>query len=93
MLEKYTFDTFVSGECNKYALFLSRLVAERPGMYNPLLIYGDSGLGKTHLLHAIYNYAKTHDPSNRIHLLSCNELVDLYIAAIDADLIEQWAEY
>ncbi len=54
---KYTFDNFISGESNKFAKAIGLAVAEKPGaMYNPLFIYGNSGLGKTHLMHAIGNY-------------------------------------
>lgn len=54
---KYTFDNFIVGNSNKFAKATSLAVAEQPGfMYNPLFIYGSSGLGKTHLMHAIGNY-------------------------------------
>ena len=54
---KYTFENFISGESNKFAKAIGLAVAEKPGaMYNPLFIYGSSGLGKTHLMHAIGNY-------------------------------------
>ncbi len=54
---KYTFENFISGESNKFAKSIALAVAEKPGaMYNPLFIYGNSGLGKTHLMHAIGNY-------------------------------------
>lgn len=54
---RYTFDNFILGQSNKFAKATSLAVAEKPGyMYNPLFIYGKSGLGKTHLMHAIGNY-------------------------------------
>ena len=55
--KKYTFDTFIVGNSNKFAQAAALSVAENPGsMYNPLFLYGNSGLGKTHLMHAIGNY-------------------------------------
>ncbi len=54
---RYTFESFISGDSNKFAKTIGLAVAEKPGtMYNPLFIYGNSGLGKTHLMHAIGNY-------------------------------------
>ena len=55
--KKYTFDSFVVGNSNKFAQAAALSVAENPGsMYNPLFLYGNSGLGKTHLMHAIGNF-------------------------------------
>ena len=66
-LEKYTFDTFVQGRSNEYALAAAKTVAENPGgKYNPLFIYSGVGLGKTHLLHAIGNYLKKKSPKTKV---------------------------
>jgi len=55
----YTFDSFVVGSSNQYAYTIAKSVADKPGiMYNPVFIYGPTGLGKTHLLHAIGNYSQ-----------------------------------
>ena len=61
LLEKFTFDTFISGENSDFAYKASMAVAQNPGKkYNPILIYGGSGLGKTHLMQAIGNYIYSH---------------------------------
>ena len=54
--ENYTFETFIVGKSNKFAYKAARMTAEAPGSYNPLFLYGESGVGKTHLMHAIGNY-------------------------------------
>ena len=64
---EFTFDTFVVGPSNKLAYAASQAVAEHPAQnYNPLLIYGDSGLGKTHLLYAIANVIRRNDQNAKI---------------------------
>ena len=67
----YTFDNFIVGESNKFAKLTAFAVAEKPGqMYNPLFIYGNSGLGKTHLMHAIGNYAAKNSKSRVLYVTS-----------------------
>jgi chromosomal replication initiator protein len=68
---KYTFDTFVIGASNRFAHAAAVAVAEAPAKaYNPLFIYGDSGLGKTHLLHAIGHYARNLFPHVKVRYVN-----------------------
>ena len=80
----YTFESFVSGESNKFARTISLAVAEKPGtMYNPLFIYGNSGLGKTHLMHAIGNYICKNNYKKVLYVTSeqfGNDFFDIYVA-------------
>ncbi|NUL59670.1 chromosomal replication initiator protein DnaA [Brevibacterium luteolum] len=81
--EKYTFDTFVIGSSNRFAHAAAFAVAESPAKaYNPLFIYGDSGLGKTHLLHAIGHYAAQLYPNIRVKYVSSEEFVNDFINTI-----------
>ena len=75
----YTFENFIVGESNKFAKLTALAVAEKPGqMYNPLFIYGNSGLGKTHLMHAIGNYAAKNNKSKVLYVTS-EKFVDDFI--------------
>ena len=66
---KYTFDTFVVGESNKLAYGTALAIAQNPGkLYNPYFIYASSGLGKTHLMHAIGNYIVTHSDKKVLYI-------------------------
>ena len=68
---KYTFDNFIVGNSNKFAHAAALSVAENPGnMYNPLFLYGNSGLGKTHLMHAIGNYIIIHSNKKVLYVTS-----------------------
>src|SRR5881398_2759134 len=75
---KYQFDTFVIGSSNRFAHAAAFAVAEAPARaYNPLFIYGESGLGKTHLLHAIGHYAARMFPNVRVRYVITNEFINL----------------
>ena len=81
--ENFTFESFIEGPSNKLACAASRNVAENPARnYNPLLIYGASGLGKTHLIHAIANHARKKFPRFRITYAKGDDLANELIASI-----------
>jgi len=80
---KYTFETFVIGSSNRFAHAAAVAVAEAPAKaYNPLFIYGDSGLGKTHLLHAIGHYAQTLYNGIKVRYVSSEEFTNDFINMI-----------
>ncbi len=80
---RYTFDNFVIGSSNRFAQAAAMAVAEQPGKaYNPLMIYGSSGLGKTHLLHAVGHYVSTYSEGLRVKYVSTEELTNDFINAI-----------
>ena len=81
-LEEYTFDNFVEGSSNKLARAACYAVAEEPNTYNPLFIYGHSGLGKTHLLFAVINYMRKNHPELKIVYKKCETFLDELIKAI-----------
>ena len=83
--EDFTFETFVVGPSNKLAYAASMAVAEHPAQnYNPLLIYGDSGLGKTHLLYAIANVIRQNDPAAKIVYIKGDDFINEFIELIRA---------
>jgi len=88
---KYTFDSFVIGSSNRFAHAAAAAVAEGPGKsYNPLMIYGDSGLGKTHLLHAIGHYVRRYSDRARVRYVSTEELTNDFINAISENRTAQF---
>ena len=81
--ESYSFDNFVTGGSNKAAFVAAKTVAENPGVqHNPLFIYGGVGLGKTHLMHAIGNYIKSHSPKKKIIYMTSENFTNDYIDSI-----------
>ncbi|WP_414635321.1 chromosomal replication initiator protein DnaA [Actinotalea caeni] len=85
----YTFDTFVIGSSNRFAHAAATAVAEAPAKaYNPLFIYGQSGLGKTHLLHAIGHYARNLYPGVRVRYVNSEEFTNDFINSIRDDKAE-----
>ena len=83
---KYTFETFVIGSSNRFPHAAAVAVSEAPGKaYNPLLVYGDSGLGKTHLLHAIGHYVRSLYTGARVRYVSSEEFTNEFINAIRDD--------
>jgi len=87
----YTFENFVVGPCNRLAQASCIAVSHSPGnTYNPLFLYGSSGLGKTHLQHAICHGAKKDSPDIAIKFLSCEEFVNSFINAIEQGNLPQF---
>jgi chromosomal replication initiator protein len=79
----FTFDAFVIGESNSFAHAAARAVAENPGRaYNPLFVYGESGLGKTHLLHAIGNYVRQNFPHRHVRYVTTETFMNEFVDAI-----------
>lgn len=88
---KYTFETFVIGPQNRFAAAAAAAVAEQPARaYNPLFISGGSGLGKTHLLHAIGHYATALDPNLRVRYVSSEEFTNDFINSVRDDAQESF---
>ena len=88
---KHTFDSFVIGSSNRFANGAAVAVAENPARaYNPLFIWGGSGLGKTHLLHAAGNYAQVLHPGLRVKYVSSEEFTNDYINSLRDDRQESF---
>ena len=81
-----TFDSFVEGEFNKEAYRAASLISKDPGkVFNPLFIYSNSGLGKTHLLHAIGNRIKNKNPKAKILYIDANDFVEEYVKFVKGE--------
>ena len=75
--QNYTFESFIVGNSNKFAFKAARVVAESPGTYNPLFLYGESGVGKTHLMHSIGNYL-IENTDKKVLYIASDKFVDEY---------------
>ncbi len=90
----FTFDSFVEGKSNQLARAASMQIAENPGKaYNPLLIYGSSGLGKTHLMHAIGNAVFQKNPSANIVYLHSEKFVQDMVRALQQNAIDAFKQF
>ncbi|MEG0663822.1 MAG: chromosomal replication initiator protein DnaA, partial [Clostridia bacterium] len=91
--EEYTFDNFIIGDSNKFANAACHAVALNPaGAYNPLFVYGNSGLGKTHLLFAICNEIKKNDPDANIIYIKCEKFINDFISSISSKTTLEFQE-
>ncbi len=90
---RYTFDNFIKGDSNQLARAAAMAVANNPGgtSFNPLVIYGGTGLGKTHLMHAIGNYALTSGKANRVVYVSSERFTIDFVEAIQADRVNEFS--
>ncbi|SET68660.1 chromosomal replication initiator protein DnaA [Thalassotalea agarivorans] len=91
---KYTFDNFVEGKSNQLARAAASQVADNPGSaYNPLFIYGGTGLGKTHLLHAVGNGILMNNPNAKIAYMHSERFVQDMVKALQNNAIEKFKQY
>lgn len=88
---KFTFDTYVTGQSNRLAVAGAKAVSAEPGSkYNPLFIYGQSGLGKTHLLHAIAQDIQRTQPGTQLVYVSAQKFAEEFVNALQNNRIEQF---
>ena len=87
LMLKYNFDDFIEGDCNKLARSAGIAIARKPGetAFNPLVVYGKSGLGKTHLVHAIGNLTKENFPNKRVLYVSTEKFTNQVIQSIKSN--------
>ncbi|MBF0447519.1 MAG: chromosomal replication initiator protein DnaA [Magnetococcales bacterium] len=93
LLDRYTFDTFVVGDCNSFAHAAAAKVADTPArFYNPLYIHGGVGLGKTHLLHAIGHQIQTNYPNRKVRLISSETFMTLFVDSTRQGTVHNFKE-
>lgn len=92
IVDEYTFDNFIVGSSNRFAHAAALAVAKFGNSYNPLFIYGNSGLGKTHLLYAVTNEMKRNRPNIRIMYRKCEEFVNEFIASMQNNSMDRFRD-
>jgi chromosomal replication initiator protein len=92
---RYTFENFIKGDCNQLARAAALAVANNPGgtSFNPLVLYGGTGLGKTHLMHALGNHAAASNKAKRIAYVSSEKFTVDFVEAIQADNVNEFSLY
>jgi chromosomal replication initiator protein len=93
--QSYLFETFVEGDCNRLARSAGHAVAKKPGItsFNPLMIYGGVGLGKTHLVHAIGNDIKQSLPDKFVQYVSSEKFINQFIKAVQNNEVQSFQSY
>lgn len=91
----YSFDNYIEGDCNRLARSAGMAVAQRPGVtsFNPLLIYGGVGLGKTHLVQAIGNHIKGHHHDKFVLYVSSEKFTNQFINAIKSNTLQDFTDF
>ena len=81
-LASYTFDNFIVGEENRYAYSAALTAAQEPGKFNPLYIYGSTGMGKTHLIQAVANHVHKNNPQMVVRYITCEAFLNAYLDSL-----------
>ena len=90
---RYTFENFVVGEENRYAFSAAQTAATSPGTFNPLYIYGGTGLGKTHLMQAVANYVKAMNPNAVVRYTTCEGFLNAYVDSLRNKTSAEFRDY
>lgn len=91
---RYTFDNFVVGSSNRFAYAAALAVAETPGRsYNPLFIYGEAGLGKTHLLQSVGRFVRDHYPNHQVRYVSSETFMNRFVEAIRNKTLPEFKQH
>ena len=95
LIPTYSFDRFVEGDCNRLARSAGLAVAAKPGItsFNPLMLYGGVGLGKTHLMHAIGNKIREIDPSRKVIYISSEKFTNQFIESLTKNAASDFTEH